>query len=474
MLWQTLKGQKHMTEEIKNPEIYENYNYETYAQFWKDIYHDTNYDGIIYFCGKTEENRFYNMHFCARHEVDEYLKTLQVTPVLNYYYSMNHFCKKKGVARSNANFFAACGTVVDIDFHNSRAKPEVIEKSLNIYLSKLESMVALGDAFPYNYVLKTGRGLQFVYIYQNNISFKLEIMHNRLQELILRQHQKIVTDNPDLKIKIDTGATKKKSGVYRMPGTYNTSNHKQVTITKTDYPFLDTSRIIDTYGFFDIVQLPVYEISNHYRSGTNPNNSLKRCFKYINIIKQYQSDGRAEQNHPGHENRTCTIFVLAHFLLEVMSYDNALEELIQFNNNYRVPLPEKRLKYMLDYCFLNYTDESKKRMRHLRNSTVLTYLGLEDGEYGIFDTLEKKKQAEKKRQHKKAQVEQRNTSIQEKYNAGVPYPTIAAELGISTKTVYRIIKKLYPNKKENQKPWERLGISKSTYYRRKKESEKEV
>ena len=228
------------------------YPFDDVSEFWEDIFHDTGYDGIIFLCGKTKEEKFFTIRRLARHELIDYLKTFEILPYMDYYFTSNHFAKKKGgVSRRSNNFFAATGTIIDIDIHDKRIPQDHIDKTLTAYKSKLDTLIALGDAFPYHYCVNSGRGLQFVYIYERAINFKLQIMHKRMQELILRQHSQLLTDNPEIQIKLDSGTTKKLSGVYRMPRTYNPKVHKQVTYTKTGYRFLDTSKIIDEYGLFD-------------------------------------------------------------------------------------------------------------------------------------------------------------------------------------------------------------------------------
>lgn len=462
-----------MTEEIKKPELFEQYDFETYAQFWNDIYHNTDFNGAVFFCGRTRKNNFYTINIRSRSEVNEYLQSLQITPVLDYYYSINQFIKKKGsdMKRSSSNFLAACGTVVDIDIHNKSIPIEEINKTLNTYIGKLDSLVLLNEAFPYNYVLQTGRGLQFVYIYQKPVNYKLSIMHERVQELILKQHQQLLDDNPQLNVKIDSGTTKKKSGVYRMPGTYNVKAKRKVTLTKTDYPFLDNSRIIDTYGFFDIP--PNYKPKEHKISKKYANSNLykiriNRCHQILDIIRKYQEDDTAWHKHPGHENRNCTCFVYIHFLLEVMSCEDTFKEVCRFNNRYRIPLPVKRLRYMVDYAYRNYTDETKYRMRHLKTFTVQDYLNLDDGEYGLYDTSKIRKQKELERKKKREEQEAKYDKIIELYPTGMTLREIAKEVGFCVDTVRKIADKYYKPTTDKKCPWEELGISRSTYYRRKK------
>lgn len=347
-----------------------------------------------------------------------------------------------------------------------------IQYRLKQYIGKLDILIGFNEAFPYNYLIWTGRGVQIVYIYNRAISSKLEIMHKRIQDLIIRQHEQISDDFPDIGIKVDSASTRKKSGVYRMPGTYHSKTHTLTILETTNFPYLDNSKIIDTYGFFDEPPRTkeFYTIPKKY-SGPPPQcaiNRAKHSYKIINAVKQYQEDRTAEKMHPGHENRNCSCFVLAHFLLEVMDYDAAMAELQAFNNRFNVPLPQRRLQYMLDYAYSNYLDDSKARMRHLRNTTVLDYLNLEEGDYGIDDATKRNKEiieARRKRvEARKKEWDAKTELIIKCYHDGFNNAEIANEVGCSIKTVQRKIKANIPEK-DRKLAWERLGISKSEFYR---------
>ena len=440
----------------------EPYLFDKVSEFWDDIFHDTNYDGIIFLCGKTKKDKFFTIRRLARHEWNDFLKTFEIYRDMDYYFSSNHFIKKKGgVSRRSNNFFAATCTIIDIDIHDKRIPQDHIDKTLASYKAKVDTLIALGDAFPYHYCVNSGRGLQFVYIYERAINFKLQIMHKRMQELILRQHSQLLADNPEIQIKLDSGTTKKLSGVYRMPGTYNTKVHKQVTYSKTGYRYLDTSKIIDEYGFFDEPPGPrrisTYHINPNYKGTKRKSNNISHCRKMINAVYQYQEDHYAYHQRPGHENRNCTCFVLIHLLLEVMPYDDVFQEILKFNQNFYVPLSEKRLKSMLDYANENYLNDEKYKMRFLKTSTILEMLNLQDGEYGIHDNSEIRKKAEEERAIRREQKGKRDVIICELFNQGLEYKEIAKQAGCSLRTVNRVINKHRPRKQDKNNKYDEVA-----------------
>ena len=72
-----MKGRTHMSEENKKMIPYP---YDRVSEFWNDVFHDENYDGIIFLCGKTKEEKFFTIRVLARHELNEYLKTFKILP----------------------------------------------------------------------------------------------------------------------------------------------------------------------------------------------------------------------------------------------------------------------------------------------------------------------------------------------------------------------------------------------------------
>ena len=116
------------------------YPFDDVSEFWEDVFHDTGYDGIIFLCGKTKEEKFFTIRRLARHELIDYLRTFEILPYMDYYFTANHFAKKKGgVSRRSNNFFAATGTIIDIDIHDKRIPQDRIDKTLAAYKSKLDT-----------------------------------------------------------------------------------------------------------------------------------------------------------------------------------------------------------------------------------------------------------------------------------------------------------------------------------------------
>lgn len=460
---------------IENKFAFKIYDYSTCQDFWKHIFHDKNYDGYVYFCIKSKE-QFQTFHYCKASAIPAFLSSLQIHKNLDYYYTPNHFrVTKNGVKRDSNHIFAYTCCVVDIDCHNTKMPYNLLEKNLHTYIQMLDLQINDNECTPYNIVVKTGRGLQIIYVYENAISYKVDFKHKKICDILLLQHEKIIKDFPDLCLSLDKASTKRLSGVFRMPHTYNPKSSQKhfVSYSITNSSFLDVDKLLDT-TYEPLTTIPVYEISKDFQSTNKPN--IGRCKKVINAIYNYQRDQRASQNNAGHENRTCSCFILAPFLLTLYNYNTALDILKDFNSNYKQPLPERRLEQILSYCLENYKNDAKCSMRYFKNSTILEYLGIESGDYDIYVTDDYVYNpyfatiSQEERETRKKEKQKRNTTMKQLIKKGVPYPEIAKQTNTSLTTIYRFAKKNALTPPKSTKPWEELGISKSTYYRRKKKN----
>lgn len=460
---------------IENKFSFKPYQYTQCKDFWEHIFHDKNFNGYVYFCTKNDKT-FNNFHYCKASDISDFLSSLQIHKNLDYYYTPTHFrVNTNGIKRDGNHIFAYTCCVVDIDCHNKKMPYDLLEKNLHTYLQKLDLQINNNECTPYNIILKSGRGLQFIYIYEKAISYKVDFKHKKTCDILLLQHEKIIKDFPDLLLSLDKATTKRLSGVFRMPYTYNPqSNQKHfVSYSITNSSFLDVDKLLDA-TYEPITPIPVYEISKDFQTINKPN--IPRCKKVINAIYNYQRDQRASQNNPGHENRTCSCFILAPFLLALYNYNTALDILKDFNSNYKQPLPDRRLEQIVSYCLENYKNDAKCSMRYFKNSTILEYLGIDSGDYDIYVTGDYVYNpyfasiSKEEREARKKEKTQRNATIKRLMKKGVPYSDIAKQTNTSLTTIYRFAKKNTLTPPKNKNPWETMGISKSTYYRRKKKS----
>jgi hypothetical protein len=201
----------------------------------------------------------------------------------------------------------------------------------------------------------------------------------------------------------------------------------------------------------------------------NPN--IRRCEKVLTEVKKYQIDKVKEKS--GRENRNRTCFVYAGFLLHLNSYEMAYEKLKEFNNFYRKPLSNNRIKTILDYCNENHYKEEKKKYLYMTNSSILDLLEVNSGDYNIISTPGFKysdiyKKSKLSPKEKSKEKRNRNKLVVNMLKQGKTYEEIAKIMDISVSTISRIAKPKSLNKIKikDEQPWVNLGISRATYYRK--------
>lgn len=452
--------------------------------FFKDIYADNSYDAYIIFYQKSKEwdnkSRKYisvmkKTWFCKTSEVETYLNNIDINPKMDYYFTINSFKNPKGKdtipTNRKSNLFAFNGIVIDIDCHY---QDRLIEKDFSDVMKLIEQYTFKHHLPMYNYIIKTGRGLHIYYLFKP-CSSKLNFLVEMANEYLIEHYKKIVEPMPQFLV--DAGASKRYSGIYRMPYTFN-----QATKTQAEIKYWNTLRKSDINDFLDKVLaatentskktfvLPALSKAADTINDPNPPN-IKRCTKVITEVEKYQSDIIAKAT--GHENRNRTCLVYSAFLLNVYSQEDALKRLKEFNSKYKNPLPERRLITILNYLLENHTNQNKLSLRYFTNAKILELLEIESGEYNIIVTDDYRynsftynvnDEEQKARKKEKASKRKKALSLLEK---GLTYNEISQKTSLSIATISRLNKQRNSSKLKVKdiRPWEKEGISRATYYR---------
>lgn len=463
-------------------------NYSNLAKtFFNDIFDKNPYDGYILFYAKSKEwdnkiqkfkSVMFKTWFCKTSDVKNYINKLDINPTLDYYFTINSFKNPKGKenmpTNRKDNLFAFNGIVIDVDCHY---KDRLIEKDFYDVMILIENYTLKYHLPQYSYIIKTGRGLHIYYLFKP-CSSKLNFLVDMVKEHLLEHYKKIIEPMPQFLI--DAGASKRYSGIYRMPYTINQSTHTEATIK-----YWDNVKKLDINDFFNKVllssehlthkKISLPTIHNTNCSGSDPNPpNINRCTKVINEIEKYQTDIIAKNS--GHENRNRTCLVYAAFLLNVYTPDIAIIKLQEFNKKYKVPLSEQRLNSILSYLLENHRNKNKLSLRYFSNAKILEMLEIASGEYNIIVTdnyrynsfiIDNNDEEHKKKKKDKANKKKRAVAL---LNKGLTYSEISKKTGLSISTISRINKQqITPSPKiKDLRPWEKEGISRATYYRNRK------
>jgi hypothetical protein len=450
--------------------------------FLRELFRDNDYDGYVFFFtkktywkeGKRHE-QMNKIHYCLTSEVDDYLDKLDINPRLDYYYTVNSFKNTKGTTEPRNvknNLFGINALVIDIDGHY---KDRIIPEDFHSVVNLIRNESIINNVPLYDTIVHTGRGIQVYYIFKSTYK-SLQFLFDMVAD-VLKQFYSEFLKREMPQFTVDMAASGRHSGLFRLPYTINQKAGKEATALewqKAEKP--------DINDFLDVLmKSPVYKKYHNdkvklflgtrklLRGDKEPN--VKRCNKVLGEILKYQID-KINANTP-HENRTRTCYVYASFLLHLYSPEDSLVILKAFNSHYHKPLPDSKLEYIISYHMESHYKEEKQKYLYLTNKTILEMLEIESGQYNIIVTDDfnyrnylLNEEAVNRRKEKAEKRKKTRTLLKKGYK----YKDISSKTGLSISTISRIAKAECSNKddKTSSKPWEALGISRATYYRRKK------
>lgn len=441
-------------------------------QKWVDVVFPPNekFKSMVNLSTRNRKKEMISLGCCYFEDIEKRIDELKILKSNDYYITKNGL--KPYSKRCVEKLFTLNNICLDIDFHgkmNAFDRMCFLEKfEFNFFRDLINIQPPFNIPKPSIWV-RSGRGFQ-LWWHINSASPKLLFLYNNIIDKIAIIIKDFLTEYPDLEqqVEIDVSASKNAVGLCRLVGTWNTH-----TRTKVEH------EIISTQGY-DINELnkalsehPVYKEyelkellkkqgfakrSEASRKGQatkkkwNPIQALH--LKRLAFIKWYSqilldSVGK----------RDIMLFLAYNSAVMVMPIKQAQEYCKQLNQDFSEPL--KRI----DYIF------QQKKIYKLTNKRFYEILSAHDDEIKRFEDEYKKQSVNLTRnaeiRKRKEQTQQKKDRALHLLKEGMTYKQISADTGLSVATISRLSKTL-KQKPPKEKPWETLGISKSTYYRKKK------
>lgn len=151
-----------------------------------------------------------------------YLNTYEFNHNCDYYISSNVF--RRHSEKSRAMLFSLENIIIDVDNHTSYTDDMKVQYLISRVLEKV--------TFKPTGINNTGRGVQFVY-HIDKVSFKLEWLIRAITECLIKEIEKIISEDANLKnFAVDNSASKNTAGFFRLAGTVNTKVGKVATFRK--------------------------------------------------------------------------------------------------------------------------------------------------------------------------------------------------------------------------------------------------
>lgn len=432
---------------------------------------DEKYQGMIHLAVLNKNKEMKSLGSCLPKDLPERIETLKIMKSMNYYITANStypFTKRR-----SENIFSLNNIVLDFDIHGKMNKHQrecLIEDFIwrikrDLFFIKGEFKIPIP-----NILHKTGRGVQ-LWWHINSASKKLLFLYHKIIDNLSIIFNEFFNEYPELKehIEVDIVASKNSVGLFRLFDTYNTH-----TNTKTEIEILHKNGF-DINEFNQLISENFSLKEHHEKHEQLIDNYIK---KKASATKGKQTQYKQNSYDALHRKRLAFIKwwsneledivgkrdILIYYgfnsAKEIMTTSEAEKWCKNLNTSFSEPLES------LDYIF-----QEIKKPFNIRNQVFFEKLGASEDDVKRFEKEYSKQSVNLTRnieiQKRKEFKEKQKEIARDLLNKGETYKTISEKVGLSSSTIYRIAKE-NGNKKAKEKPWEILGISKATYYRKKK------
>ena len=420
---------------------------------------------------RTKDKEMKSLGCCYFENIEERISDLKILKSNDYYITKNGL--KPYSKRCAEKLFTLNNICLDIDFHgraNAFDRMCILEKFEFYFFRDLINIRPPFNIPKPSVWVRSGRGFQIWYHLNNGASPKLLFLYNQIIDKIAVIIKDFLTEYPDLEqqVEIDVSASKNAVGLCRLVGTWNTHTRTKVEheiISTTGYDINELNQALSEHPVYkehEIKELlkkqGLAKRSEASRKGQatkkkrNPVQALN--LKRLAFIKWF-SDILLDSVG----KRDIMLFLAYNSAVLVMPTAQAQEYCRQLNQDFSEPLKS------IDYIF------KSKKTYNMTNKKFYEMLGATESEIKRFEDEYKKQSVNLSRnaeiKKRKEQTQQRKDRALHLLKEGMTYKEISADTGLSVATISRLSKTV-KQKTKQEKPWEKLGISKSTYYRKKK------
>ena len=391
-------------------------------------------------------SEFQNLKF---HENTDYY----VTP--NAYY---------GFTRSEKNICSFDNIVIDIDFH------EIIyskmKQSINHFLYFLESDLLQTYGFPSPSIVFTGRGLQLWFALES-ISFKWADGYR----LVASYLANLITENINHSIFakesviVDTAASLKLNGLFRIPGTFNKKSEMYGCILSIGKDVISIPEFLEEHNLSCLSKF-------HRRYPKTGNVSFSRRAEAIQLLAE-----KRIENGSYYGTRDLLCFCAFSSYATFLSPDKSLEKILKMNEKFPIPLKEYELRTFLKTAYKKAEEGNPYKFS---NKVLFQKLQVTEQEKEYFSFSAKNKDT--KWHHLSNSEKEEIVSL---CKAGFNKSEIAKKVNRSVTAISVFLKEkgLFTKKEENRSKLEKaiengmtwkdaretFSISKSAFYKIRKE-----
>lgn len=420
---------------------------------------------MVHLAVLTKDKVMKNLGYCDNEHLQERIGQLKILRNCNYYITANS--TKRFTSRSGNNLFSLNNIVLDFDIHkrmNRWERTHLIEEF--VWRSKRDLFYIQA---PYNIPVPnvihyTGRGVQFWW-HIDEASAQLLFLYQAVIDRLASVMGEFLEEYPTLKkyIEIDTVASKNAIGLFRLFDTYNTHTNQKTTVEVLHTGSIDLNNFHRILSALQSPTVPREAKVCKQRKQKTVRKTRTYNSSYVGLHKKrlYMIERLAEAHEDNIGERDMMIFLAYNTAVQCMPIDEAQELCRKINSLFSEPLKS------LDYIFKeiradHYYKFSNKTFYEKLHIDTDTQEAL-SREYAKVSMNLTRNMLRKQRQ---AEREQKKERAVELLKTGCTHKQVAEQTGLSPSTVGRLSSSV--TKHEQVRPWEEFGISKATYYRRKK------
>lgn len=376
---------------------------------------------------------------------DDFIEAMNNTELpldKNLYLTANTFVSP--FRRRNDTIFSFRNIVVDLDVHDDIISAEKKSEIIDNLAADIENNMF--GVIP-NTIVKTGRGLQLWFLLSEELP-KWDKRYAALCYKLMKEISLVLDIHKKYEIiKVDKGATKKKAGFFRLPGSFNTKSggwgsykilHREGLPVNT----VNSSHTKKRAGTTRVKKSPSFEkkekaVDNYHENrpflqslagGNAQSSALKREASLYKLISLRQQKGTATV---GNEDRDLFLYSLFCIWSHTLPINEIMKRIFKMNSCFLSPMDENEINQRLQ--------SASKKLYKISNSHLIELLNITLEEQDIID-LKPNKREEERLLKRQAKME-RNDKIKRLYNEGMSIAAIAKKMEVCRNTVYKILKK---------------------------------
>lgn len=433
---------------------------------------DCKYKGDVHLAVLTRNKEFKVLGSCTFDKLGQKIEKLDILQSCNYYITANTTARHR--SRAEKNLFSINNIVLDFDIHtrmNQHDREELLEAF--VWYLKRDLFYNTSGLSP-NVIHYTGRGVQ-LWWHIEEASGKLDFLYRLVVGLLLDRISDLLNEYPTLQkaIEVDRVASKNIIGLYRLFDTYNTHTRTKTQTEILHYNSYDLNTLYqlldkDTENAPEVDRIapelpketpasePAPEKKERKKRSVRHTNYLGLHRKRLFIIRSI-----VEQEGVYIGKRDIMLFLAYNSAIQIMPINEAKLFCKELNEQFETPLKS------LEYIYKEFEDGKSYQFK---NETFYEWLDISENEQTLFDReyrLKRETSETIRIQKNKEKRNQKKQLARQMLAEGRSYKEVAEATGLSQSSIYRV--SAQTDKAAAQKEWEKLGISRATYYRRKKQ-----